>query len=202
MSEEKEILEGYRIDSHIWVGNTRICFGISEDKKEKYPYMVCEYENKGLLFPVCDKMSCFDDFAEAVSFYAEKIGDRATELGEKRKEIGMEDVSCFHLNDLIPVSYDMTIRNNVVAVSEDSIAHGYRDIAHQLYYVNSGFGVEAKSRGRACYGWSLYTGEKCRIERSDVIGIVPEDKMPDFAKTNLNHILKEQERKKEEKDAR
>ena len=202
MSEEKEMLEGYCIDSHIWVGNTRICFGISEDKNEKYPYMVCEYESKGFLFPVCDKMSCFDDFSEAVSAYAEKIGGKARELEQKRKEIGLDDVSCLTPNDLVSVSYDMSIRNKVVAVSEQSISHGYRDIAHQLYYVDGGFGVEANSRGRACYGWSLYTGEKCRIERPDVIGIVPEEKMPDFAKNTLERILKEQKRKREERDAR
>ena len=69
-------------------------------------------------------------------------------------------------------------------------------------YVDGGFGVEANSRGRACYGWSLYTGEKCRIERPDVIGIVPEEKMPDFAKNTLERILKEQKRKREERDAR
>ena len=90
--------------------------------------------------------------------------------------------------DVETVTWDQSIKGKVVAVKENSLMHGYRDIAHQLYFVNSGFGVEAKSRGRACYGWNLYTGEKCRIERPDVLGIVPENKLPEFAKQMLETV--------------
>ena len=55
-------------------------------------------------------------------------------------------------------------------------------------YVDSGFGVEANSRGRACYGWDLYRRKRVRINRPQVLGIVPEDKLPDFAKKTLADI--------------
>ena len=41
--DEKEVLHGYVIDSHIWVGHKRICFGIAEDQTIEFPYMTCVY---------------------------------------------------------------------------------------------------------------------------------------------------------------
>ena len=98
------------------------------------------------------------------------------------------------------ISWEDSIKGKVVAVKERSLTHGYRDIANQLYYVNSGFGVEPCSRGRACYGWNLYTGEKCRIERPNVMGIVPHEKLPEFAKKTLEKV--KLDLKKENRDAR
>lgn len=200
MDNEREIIEGYEIDSSIWIGDRRICFGISENTNEKYPYMVCVYESDGYIFPVCDRMFCSDDFSEALTIFANKITECAKVIEEHRKDLMVDDLACLKDTDVISVPWDTSIKGKVVAVTERSLAHGYRDIAHQLFYVNGGFGVEAKSRGRACYGWNLYTGEKCRIERTHIIGIVPKEKLPDFAKKTLEKI--KDEIKREDKDAR
>ena len=54
--DEKEVLHGYVIDSHIWVGHKRICFGIAEDQTIEFPYMTCVYESEGYMYPVCDRL--------------------------------------------------------------------------------------------------------------------------------------------------
>ena len=199
--DEKEVLNGYVIDSDIWIGHKRICFGIAQDHKAEYPYMMCVYDSEGYFMPVCDKLHCFDNFPEALLAYASKISECAKEQEERRAAIvGVDDPACLKEEDVIAVSWEESIKGKVVAVKEHSLAHGFRDIAHQLYYVNSGFGVEPKSRGRACHGWNLYTGEKCRIERPNVMGIVPREKYPDFAKKTLEKV--QRELKKEGKDAR
>ena len=199
--DEKEVLHGYVIDSHIWVGHKRICFGIAEDQTIEFPYMMCVYESEGYMYPVCDKLHCFDNFPEAVHAYANKISESAKELEDRRAAIvGVDDPSCLKAEDMVDISWEDSIKGKVVAVKERSLTHGYRDIANQLYYVNSGFGVEPCSRGRACYGWNLYTGEKCRIERPNVMGIVPHEKLPEFAKKTLEKV--KLELKKEDRDAR
>ena len=199
--DEKEVLNGYVIDSCIWVGYKRICFGIAEDQTAEYPYMMCVYESEGYMFPMCDKLHCFDNYPEALTAYANKINACAKELEDRRAAIsGVDDPSCLKEKDVVPVSWEQSIKGRIVAVKEQTITHGFRDISHQLYYVNGGFGVEPSSRGRACYGWNLYTGEKCRIERPHVLGIVPNDKLPDFAKKTLDKV--KLELKKEDKDAR
>lgn len=52
----------------------------------------------------------------------------------------------------------------------------------------SGFGAEANSRGSACYGWNLCRRKYERIERSEVMGIVPESLLPYVAKQTLEDI--------------
>lgn len=200
--DEKEVLNGYVIDVAMWIGHKRVCFGIAEDQNTEYPYMMCVYESEGYMFPMCDKLHCFDNYPEALHALASKINECAKELEDRRAAIvGVDDPSCLTAEDVITVSWEDSIKGRIVAVEEKSMLHGFRDIAHQLYYVNSGFGVEAKSRGRACYGWNLYTGEKVRIDRPDVMGIVPENKLPEFAKKTLKTV-KEKIQNERDKDAR
>jgi hypothetical protein len=195
--EDKEIISGYIIQTYIWIGHDRVCFGIAEDHRREYPYMMCVYESEGRMFPMCETLHCFDNYPEALCAYANKISECAKMLEERRASIvGVQDPSCLKEKDVEVVSWDQSIRGRVVAVKESSLMHGYRDISHQLYFVYSGFGVEANSRGRACYGWNLYTGEKCRIERPDVMGIVPEDKLPEFAKKTLETVKEKAQKEK------
>ncbi len=198
--DEKEVLQGYVIDSYMWIAHKRICFGIAEDQSIEYPYMSCVYESEGYMFPVCDKLHCFDNFPEALTAYANKIIECAKELEERRAALAVDDPSCLKEEDLVLVSWEDSIKGKVVAVKECTIAHGERDIAHQLYYVNSGFGVEANSRGRACYGWNLYTGEKCRIERPHVMGIVPKEKLPAYAQKTLEKVKLEIKKEKDREE--
>ena len=109
-------------------------------------------------------------------------------MEQRRDAIGMEDASCLKREDLIPVSSDESIVGKVVAIDEKYLHDGYKDISHQLYLTDSGFGSEGGGRGRACFCWDLYTQERDRIERYEVIGIVPSEKLPEFAKITLAKI--------------
>lgn len=199
MDNEKEVINGYAVDSSVWIGNHRVCFGIAEDNRESFPYMICVFKAEGYLYPVSDKMLCYDSFTECLNAYAAKINECVKILDDRRVALAVEDPACLKPEDVEPAPWDVCIRDKVVALREDCMDHGFRDIANQLYYVNSGFGVEAKSRGRACYGWNLYTGKECRVNRPDIMGIVPEEKLPSFAKRMLDAIP-EKIRKKNEKE--
>ena len=71
--DEKEVLNGYVIDVAMWIGHKRVCFGIAEDQKTEYPYMMCVYESEGYMFPVCDKLHCFDNYPEALHAFDSEI---------------------------------------------------------------------------------------------------------------------------------
>ena len=90
--DEKEVLNGYVIDVAMWIGHKRVCFGIAEDQKTEYPYMMCVYESEGYMFPVCDKLHCFDNYPEALHAFANKINECAKELEDRRAAIvGVDD---------------------------------------------------------------------------------------------------------------
>ena len=130
--DEKEVLHGYVIDSHIWVGHKRICFGIAEDQTIEFPYMMCVYESEGYMYPVCDKLHCFDNFPEAVHAYANKISESAKELEDRRAAIvGVDDPSCLKAEDVVDISWEDSIKGKVVAVKERSLTHGYEDVINK-----------------------------------------------------------------------
>ena len=79
------------------------------------------------------------------------------------------------------------VRSSAVFLQELQkwLCDGFKDISHQLYFVKGGNGAQSNSRGNACFSINLYTGEDTRIERYEVLGEVPEDKIPEFAKEHL-----------------
>jgi len=193
-NKEKEIIEGYAVESSVWVGNKRFVFAISEDQKEPMRYLKCIAIPEELFIRYEEAFVC-DDYFDAMKLYTDDIVAEIELLKNARDQIGLENVNCFQKEDLIPINSSMNLSGQIVAIDETAISDGYRDIAHQLFYVNSGFGVSAYSRGNACFGWNLYSGEKGRIERYDIIGIVPADKLPDFAKKTMEVIRKQEKEK-------
>lgn len=199
MKEQKEMIDGYAVENSVWIGEKRIIFAIHPDKNEEYPYLKCVAVDNGIITRYENAVAS-DDYFEAMKLFADDIKAEAIIHETERRAIRVENPSCLPKEALTPVSWEDSIKNKVVARKPESLDHAYRDIAHQLYYVNSGFGVEPKSRGNACYGWNLYTGKTCRIDRCDVAGIVPEDKLPPFAVKTLADIQNGKFR--EEKESR
>ena len=120
-----------------------------------------------------------------MKLFAEDIRTEAVRLEAEKSAKGDAVAPCFGKDDVEPAPYDRSIKGRVVALKPDALDDSYRDLSGQLYYVTGGFGAEANSRGSACYCTNLYSGAACRIERPYVLGIVPEEKLPDFAKKTL-----------------
>jgi len=64
----------------------------------------------------------------------------------------------------------------------------YRRGDVQLVLANSGNGTHANPRGSAVYCTHLNTGEETRFERSDVLGVVRPEAIPQWAKDSLARI--------------
>lgn len=191
--KDKEIISGYEAVSSVQVGSKRMIFGIHTDKNEKNRYMKC-ISTEDELFRRYDEVLVSNDYFEIMKFFADDIKAEAVILESNRRAIGVSNPDCFMQTDLIPVSYSDRIVGKVVAIDEKYLHDGYKDISHQLYLVRGGFGAEASSRGSACMSVNLYTGKNDRIERYEVIGIVPDDKLPDFARKTISNIKNKQER--------
>ena len=188
MKEEKEIIAGYTVQVSLWIGGKRLIYGRSENPEEKNPYMKCIYTENGLLGAYSDAL-CSDRYEEIMQLFADDIKAEALSLEAEKRTRGEAIAPCLPANDLAPVPSDMRIIGQIVAIDPAGLADGYRDLSNQLYYVKGGFGAEASSRGRACYCTDLYSRETCRIERQDILGIVPEEKLPAFARETLAKCL-------------
>ncbi len=59
---------------------------------------------------------------------------------------------------------------------------------NQLWYAECGFGLSPYSRGKAVFATCLGDGEKARWERSDFLGVLDEQYLPDWAVEKLAEL--------------
>lgn len=59
---------------------------------------------------------------------------------------------------------------------------------NQLWYGETGFGCSPTARGRAVYATCLGDGEKTRWERTDFVGVLDEQYLPDWAMERLSEL--------------
>ena len=59
---------------------------------------------------------------------------------------------------------------------------------NQLWYGETGFGCSPTARGRAVYATCLGDGEKTRWERTDFVGVLDEQYLPDWAMDRLSEL--------------
>ena len=182
--EEKEMINDYAVKNEVFIGSRRYLFAVHTDDKEPQRFLKCQSYDDELFRRYVNAVTS-NDFVECMKLYLADISAAVEKVEKDRAAIGLEDISCLKGSDLLSASRDKDIQGKVVAIEERWLCDGFKDISHQLYYITGGNGSHANSRGNGCFCVNLYTGENTRIERYEVLGEVPEDKIPDFAKEHL-----------------
>lgn len=96
-----------------------------------------------------------------------------------------------------------SLQGKLIVLRPTSLAPEYRTADCQLGFALSGFGCTPGARGRAVYFEELYSGERCRWDASDILGVANPEKIPDWAKEKLREYeQKRTEPKKERGTAR
>jgi len=183
-NEGNEMINDYAVKNEVFVGNRRYLFAVHTDEKEPQRFLKCQCYDDELFRHYVNAVTS-NDFVECMKLYLADISAAVEKVEKDRAAIGLEDISCLKGSDLLSASRDKNIEGKVVAIGEKWLCDGFKDISHQLYFVKGGNGAQSNSRGNACFSINLYTGEDTRIERYEVLGEVPEDKIPEFAKEHL-----------------
>lgn len=96
-----------------------------------------------------------------------------------------------------------SLQGKLIVLRPTSLAPEYRTADCQLGFAISGFGCTPGSRGRAVFFQELYSGERCRWDASDILGVANPEKIPDWAKEKLREYEKKRtEPKKDRGEAR
>lgn len=96
-----------------------------------------------------------------------------------------------------------SLEGKLIILCPTSLALEYRTADCQLGFALGGFGCTPGAGGRAVYFEELYSGERCRWEVGDVLGIADPDTLPDWAKAKIAEREKTHtEPKKERGEAR
>ena len=137
-----------------------------------------------------------DDYMEVAEYY---YGTLMRELQQVRESeprdipiIVLSSSDCNSIHDYT------TLIGKLVVLNADVLYPEFQNSTHQLYFAKGGFGCNPEGTGNAIFAENLYTGESCRIERYEVIGVIKQDKLPQWAKDKLEEKESQKEKPKGE----
>jgi hypothetical protein len=185
---EKRNLEGYeelfsvRLD-----GVTEI---VAEKKGADMPYMLCDASRNNILGVKEYRNGIVsDDYLEIMREFTRRINVRldGLDLGRVYRGSPFDDYRLTAM-DCVPGGMDTDLTGKVVVIKPDSLSPEFRSRSFQLALTTGGFGCSPGARGRAVYCTELYSGDKARWERDDILGVASEGVIPKWAKEKLAEL--------------
>jgi len=194
MTEEKRMVDTYKVTHAIHVGDREILFAVDEGKTD-CPYMVCycSWDNPLGIEQFFDAAGS-DDYLEMMSEFTDRVQAQLEAVRAERDKITVP-LSPFASEHCTPNDYGQSIENKVVVIRAERLRPEYRTADKQLVLAVGGFGAYANARGRAVYTVNLYSGKEARWNREDILGVLKPEYMPDWAKEQLKQILAGQQAK-------
>ena len=87
---------------------------------------------------------------------------------------------------------NLDYEDQVVVISPKALKEEYWKPEYQLWKATNGFGCSSTAVGRAVYATCLFDDDQNRWDRSNVIGVIKEEFLPDWAKQKLEEMAHSQ----------
>ena len=100
----------------------------------------------------------------------------------------MSEKELFTLEECLQTGYDMSIDGKVIVLRPSSLPEELRNAKYQMYLCTGGNGSNPNPIGCTVFTVSLAEGEKIRWNRSDVLGILKPELLPEYAQLQLSQI--------------
>ena len=198
--EEKRMAGNYVVTTAFEIGTKEIIIGEDKTTAPDERFVVANYENNGIFERYVDAL-VGGDYAEIVKIFAERVKNEAEKVIDEKSKITV-DMTPITKDGCQVLEADDRIKNKVVVIRADVFKPEYQISTKQLQLCTGGFGAEPNSRGSACFCTNLYSGKEARFERSDILGVIEKDNLPDWAKERLDVVQKEIAHRRKERDAR
>lgn len=198
--EEKRMAGNYEVTTAFEIGTKEIIIGEDKTAAPDERFVVANYENNGIFERYVDAL-VGGDYAEIVKIFAERVRNEAEKVMDEKSKITV-DMTPITKDGCQVLEADDRIKNKVVVIRADVFKPEYQISTKQLQLCTGGFGAEPNSRGSACFCTNIYSGKEARFERSDVLGIIEKDDLPDWAKERLDEVQKNIAHRRKERDAR
>ena len=85
---------------------------------------------------------------------------------------------------------ELDYTDKVVVINPYIFKDEYKTPEDQLFLAKSGFGCSPNSRGRKVFGQFLKDGEKTHYQRSDIVGILKDEYLPEWAREKLDELAR------------
>ena len=198
--EEKRMAGNYEVTTAFELCTKEIIIGENKNAAPDERFVVANYENNGIFERYVDAL-VGGDYAEITKIFAERVKNEAEKVIDEKSKISV-DMTPITKDGCQVLKADDSIKNKIVVIRADVFKPEYQISTKQLQLCTGGFGAEPNSRGSACFCTNIYSGKESRFERSDVLGIIEKDDLPDWAKERLDDVQRDIVRRRKERDAR
>ena len=203
MSNEKRMIGDYEVLNSIRIGEYEIVLGECTKPGVREKYLCGFLEENGVMMQLKECMVS-DSFADVATIYGERIAEKAEETQARieRENALVGNDEPLTSEDCIPVNSSDNLTGKVVVIKPAVIRPEYRRASHQILLCAGGFGAQPNARGTSCFCKSLIDGSETRWRRQDIIGTLPYEKLPEWAKVRLEKVSAELESKNVERGDR
>ena len=189
---QPRMLDGtdYKVTQSVWVGDREVIMAERPKYGEGDKFLCSLYENNGVMGRYMECMVS-DDVMEIFDLYAHRILDQMQKVRETISlPEGMDNDLILSGDDRVTADdYKQSIRDKVVVINPEAISPEYYAATSQLWLCTGGFGASASARGRTCFCINLHdTERKESFYRSDIMGTMDPEHLPNWAKVGLGSI--------------
>ena len=194
---EKRMAGTYEIIHAMHIGDREIVIGEWNDAPEEERFM-CAVCTQNEIFAQYNQVMVSDDFAEIVKLYGIRMTKQAEKTIIDLNYVGLakEDRRIYTDKDCDPVG-QQDLNGKVVVIRPDVLRREYQQATHQICICTGGFGANPNARGRAVYCRNLLTGREEKFYRSDLTGILPPEKQPEWVQKGVEQYHKKKMQNKE-----
>ena len=196
MVDDYVIIHTFRIgDREIELGENPL--GVDGER-----YMCALCQSNGLMAGYTEVMVS-DDYPELAKLFGERVAEQAEKTridlnGPKIQGIPNAPITA---EGCEVIGYQHDLHGKIVVIKQEVLRPEYRRATSQLQLCTGGFGASPNSRGTACYCTELYSGKTSCFQRSDILGTIAPEKLPEWAKHYLE-IVRQAEKKARDKGGR
>ena len=203
MEQEKRKFGDYTELTSFRIGKYEI--GLFENRKApKDEMFLCGFiESNGIMERLIDGMVS-DSFADIATVYGGRIADKAEEVQKELEHIqkNVGDDSELTAKNCLSITYEDDLKGKIIVVRGDILRPEYKRASNQLLLCTGGSGSKPNPYGRTCYAVHLYDARETAYYRQDILGVMPEDKLPEWAKKGLEAIQQQSTEMSKKKDTR
>ena len=193
---EKRMADNYEIESAFYINGREIVFGTDEKAELKYMVGFCTV-NPVFGFEQYHNCIGTNSYAEAMQEYAERIHLEAALSMEQQEKRGIHVT--FTEDECIPGSRHENYEGQLIVIRADILQRDRRTADYQLCRATGGNGCNPNSHGQSVYAVNIYDGRDMRYDRSDVLGIIKPEHIPDWAKERLQQMEQKKHRHEPER---
>lgn len=198
--ENEFVVDGHKVTHTVQLGDKEIFVAIQENVP--LPFYVGYMEVVGELGLVrYSEVSGTDDYTEAWEIANNLVKKQIEQVRVERTARNLPHQILTEV-DCIARSQYSEYNGKVLVLRTETLRPEYWSADHQLVFATGGFGASTEGRGRKVYCTSVYSGNHFYIARTDVLGIIKPENLPDWAKEKVA-VLEEkyhQQQEKQEQD--